>query len=162
VQAATASRSGARKFYVRTYPTTSGLIEDWTDVGIESEIVVPTVTLDQMIADHGKPRYIKIDVEGYEYEVLKGLTEPVPYISFEYNNVRSDHIETAIACIHYLAGLGDVTLNMTPAEKLVFAYQEWLQKDRFLDRFPSDISGQRDYRYGDIFVTTATPFRPGR
>jgi FkbM family methyltransferase len=36
---------------------------------------VETITLEQMIARHGRPFYIKIDVEGYEPMVLKGLTE---------------------------------------------------------------------------------------
>ena len=31
---------------------------------------------------YGKPIFIKIDVEGYETKVLKGLSQPVNYISF--------------------------------------------------------------------------------
>jgi FkbM family methyltransferase len=44
---------------------------------------VKTITLDALIAQHGFPDFIKIDVEGNEKFVLKGLSHPVNYISYE-------------------------------------------------------------------------------
>src|SRR5215468_2125109 len=44
---------------------------------------VPVTTLDALVARFGTPRFIKIDVEGYEAEVLGGLAAPVPALSFE-------------------------------------------------------------------------------
>ena len=44
---------------------------------------VPTTTLDNLIRKYGLPDYIKIDAEGFEEHVLKGLSQPVPYLSFE-------------------------------------------------------------------------------
>lgn len=46
---------------------------------------VETTTLGELIRVHGLPFFIKIDVEGYEVSVLKGLTCPVPFLSFEVN-----------------------------------------------------------------------------
>jgi len=46
---------------------------------------VETVTLDKLIATYGIPFFIKIDVEGHEPSVLRGLHRPVPYLSFEVN-----------------------------------------------------------------------------
>ena len=46
---------------------------------------ITTTTLEQLFTDHGVPFFIKIDVEGYELNVLRGMRRPVPYLSFEVN-----------------------------------------------------------------------------
>lgn len=46
---------------------------------------VDVTTLDNMIAIFGLPGYIKIDVEGFELEVIRGLSTSVPLLSFECN-----------------------------------------------------------------------------
>lgn len=47
--------------------------------------IVPTTTLDGLIAEFGLPYLAKIDVEGHELEVFKGLSQPIPLIVFEAN-----------------------------------------------------------------------------
>jgi len=46
---------------------------------------VETTTLEKLVAAHGTPFFIKIDVEGHEPSVLRGLNRAVPYLSFEVN-----------------------------------------------------------------------------
>ncbi len=48
-------------------------------------VEVKLTTLEDLISRFGRPSYIKIDVEGYELNVLRGLRTPVPLISFECN-----------------------------------------------------------------------------
>lgn len=52
--------------------------------------------IENFIQKFGVPKYIKIDVEGYEYEVIKGLKTPVPLLSFEANlpEFLSESIQT--------------------------------------------------------------------
>jgi FkbM family methyltransferase len=45
---------------------------------------VEVTTLDKLITEFGMPAFIKIDVEGYEYEVLRGLSKPIRALSFEF------------------------------------------------------------------------------
>jgi FkbM family methyltransferase len=55
----------------------STLSSEWVDlIGSDrfgSEVEVDVTTLDELIGRYGEPAYIKIDVEGYEPEVLAGL-----------------------------------------------------------------------------------------
>jgi FkbM family methyltransferase len=55
------------------------------DIRFEQSYDVQTVTLEQLIAEHGRPSFLKIDVEGHELEVLRGLRQAIPLISFELN-----------------------------------------------------------------------------
>src|SRR6185437_1669411 len=46
----------------------------WQEQRWTRTITVPLTTLDELIARHGTPRFVKIDVEGFEAEALAGLT----------------------------------------------------------------------------------------
>jgi len=64
---------------------------------------VNTTTLDAVIKTHGAPDLIKIDVEGYEYEVLKGLSSKQHKICFEWHE---EEYETLLNAIAHLRSLG--------------------------------------------------------
>ena len=72
-------------------------------LGFEQSRQVETVTIEQLVIAHGSPFFIKIDVEGHELSVLRGMRRPVPYLSFEVNlpEFRREGLE----CIQVLAKL---------------------------------------------------------
>jgi FkbM family methyltransferase len=63
----------------------------------ERRVTVEMKTLDQLIAAYGTPKFIKIDVEGYEAQVLAGLNHPVSYLSFEFTPELMDEAERCVA-----------------------------------------------------------------
>jgi len=93
---------------------------------------VETITLEQMISTYGRPFYIKIDVEGHELNVLKGLQTAVPYLSFEVNlpDFRREG-EQCIARLHGIAANG--VFNCAVRDQLMFS--DWMPHASFAKAF---------------------------
>ena len=83
-------------------------------------ITVKTTTLDALIAKHGVPDMIKIDVEGHEKNVLNGLSQPVKFISFEV--LLPEFLTDALYCLDRLMALNEATrFNYAVEEKTALA-----------------------------------------
>ena len=89
-------------------------------------VQVPVTTLDALIGKHGKPAFIKIDVEGFEAEVLAGLSQPVRALSFEFTTIQSD---VARACIERCRALGLTRFNSALGESQVLSHEQWVDGD---------------------------------
>ena len=104
------------------------------------------VSLDAMIAQYGLPAFIKIDVEGFELEVLRGLSCPVPCISMEFT---PEYIENTFAAVEHVESIGPVRVQISYGESMEFALDEWQtpeQFKRFLLRGDSRAFGDRYLR----------------
>lgn len=88
-------------------PTVATLSEDFLAAtsgatGWEGQVwdgaeTVPVTTLDALIAAHGAPSFVKIDVEGHEPDVLAGLAAPPPALSFECVTAARAAAQSALA-----------------------------------------------------------------
>lgn len=82
-------------------------------------IEIKTTTLDQLIDLYGMPGFIKIDVEGFELQVLKGLSHPVSMVCFEAN--LPEFLEETIDCISRLEQLSKAyVFNIIDQHQLIF------------------------------------------
>ena len=83
---------------------------------------VPVVTFDSLVAAHGRPDFCKIDVEGFEREVLAGLSQPLPLLSLEFNREFWPETEQ---CLARLRELGDYRFNYALGDTPALARADW-------------------------------------
>ena len=95
----------------------------WEGQRWDQTITVPVTTADALIAAHGRPAFVKIDVEGFEADVLAGLTQPVPVLSFEFTTIQRD---VALACIARLTELGFKGFDIALGESQVMTFDRWV------------------------------------
>lgn len=146
----------------RATPTVSTLAERWRerigrdnpgfrDVRWDDEISVPITTLDQLIQEHGRPAFCKLDVEGYEAEVLAGLSEPLPAVSFEFVAGVTD---VAHDCVRRLAHLGSYEYNVVAGESRHFHFARWLPEKALVNWLTGGADGIAS---GDVYARRTEP-----
>jgi FkbM family methyltransferase len=116
-------------------------------------LTIPVKTLDQIIKKYGVPDFCKIDVENFELEVFRGLSRPIPCISFEFH---TETFHNAIACLDYLENLGYNKFNFAAGEYPQFILNEWVIKQEIIQRLDAYkevyLKKEKDPLWGDIYA----------
>lgn len=145
----------------RRHPTVSSLSDGWVEqarasdgfrrVSWDRRVPVQVETLDGLIARHGLPAFCKIDVEGFECAVLRGLSRPIPALSFEFLSARPDLTED---CLEEAARIAPYRCNIAYGESLRLALPDWPEIADFravLSALPAEIAS------GDIYLRLPRP-----
>jgi FkbM family methyltransferase len=126
-------------------------------------IKVQSITIDSMIERYGIPDLIKIDVEGYEYNVLSGLTQKANDICFEWHEEEKDNLYKILEHLQNIGytqfGVigwfdeGDVFEKATFSDKgdpyLEYPKNFYTLEDLELDKL---INAERRVNYGMFFA----------
>lgn len=163
VQKAISDKDGEEVLMTSDSHTLSSMSREWMDSIKSSEmffvstnafnwqksVKVQAITLNQLIQDYGKPSFCKVDVEGYEYKVLKGLSEPIDTVSFEFTPTTT-FIPLAISTIGHLASIGKVKFNYSFGESVSMVLNEWVGPDEISDILSNMLT--KAHISGDIYA----------
>jgi FkbM family methyltransferase len=120
--------------------------QDLDEAVWDRELTVPVVTLDSLVANYGTPKFIKIDVEGFEEDVLQGLSVQPPLLSFEFN---TKFLGSALRCVQLVPAASHSEFNFAVGEPHRLELSSWVDASRLcsaLERLDPAIG------YGDVLV----------
>jgi FkbM family methyltransferase len=151
-------REGAKKMYIANTSVLSSLSTRWInsvkdkrfgDFNWNKTVEVELTTLDHLINRYGIPKFCKIDVEGYEPEVLGGLNKKINIISFEYT--VPEQTDNIYKCIDKLLSIDDHYLfNYSIGESMKLELDHSVDFDNFKKIIKAEIINTK---FGDIYVS---------
>ena len=155
VRMALGASKGEAEMLVSNAHTISSLSEEWINATRESgrfrqyewnkRQSVEVSTLDSLIREYGNPVFVKVDVEGFEYEVISGFSGKVDYFSIEFT---PELIDKTYKCISHITSLYDAEFQLSLGESMEFYLDSWVDESEIreiLSRF-----GYSDF--GDVYV----------
>lgn len=154
---AVGAETGWAELRLATASTIATMSKDWVDAGRRSgrfgehdwrgSARVRVVTLDELIVCHGVPSFCKIDVEGYEPEVMAGLSSPVPVVAFEF---VAEQPEATRRVVSRLSEIGRYRFNVSFGEEHELRWPDWREPNAVLKELASlDEAG---LAWGDVYA----------
>ena len=125
----------------------SGRFKEYT---WDQRIKVPIDTLDNLITSHGRPTFIKIDVEGFEDQVIAGLHTQVRALSMEFT---PEFMESTRRCIAHLCRIGNYSFQISLGESMEFTLERWVSADEILVA----LSAVSPTAFGDLYARVGGP-----
>ena len=159
VQKALGKKKGIANLFLSNAKTISSISQNWinkvkksgrfSDFQWNKEEKVEVVTLDSMIKEYGTPSFIKIDVVGFEYEVIQGLSEKVNNISLEFT---PEYIDSTLASLNYLSNIYNYRVNFIINDKIKFELDNFVSIQNAMNEL---LNYKYDTKlFGEVFLTT--------
>lgn len=114
----------------------------------DREILVSITTLDALITEFGLPDFCKIDVEGFELEVISGLNKKIGCLNFEFT---SEFFDNSRKCIEKLISIGFKEFNFTLGENPKLVLDSWIDRESLSATLEERIKNDQDL-WGDIYA----------
>lgn len=156
ISMAVADQTGQREFFICNADSLSTMSTEWieattksghfSDFAWDKKTIVETTTLTALAAEYGQPKFIKVDVEGGEFDVVKGLTRPVPFMSLE---ITDESVAAIKRCICHLDTLGRATFNHCSWDRSAMTFQNWISKEKILKEIDLLVPGKLT---GDLYI----------
>lgn len=154
---------GEAVLHIADSDTLSTLSSDWReqsrsqgrfeDVGWREEVRVPVTTLGELFTKHGRPSFIKIDVEGFEEQVLRGMPEMPPALCFEFNTESN---EMTLRCLDLLVERGATAFCIRHGIGTDERPTDWRDRSE-VEAHLRELSRDGKGRFGDIFAACKLP-----
>ncbi len=153
------SNKSSETFYISNADTISTVDPEWIHQSRFSKNYswrpvdgLPTVSLDALVQKYGKPTHIKIDVEGYEYNVIQSLTTKVDSLCFEWAEEKKKEI---LLTLEYLKNLGFTRFAIQMEDAYVYTVQphEWMSYQDIWNLMSMNCDEERKDKWGMVWVS---------
>jgi FkbM family methyltransferase len=156
VRKALGAEEGGAEMQISNAHTISSLSPEWISATRQSGRFsaftwdrterVDITTLDHAIAAYGRPAFIKIDVEGYEYDVLSGLSAPIDHLSIEFT---FEFLANTYRCIDHIKSIAaDARFQYSIGESMEFVLDDWVSAGCMREI----MAGFHQNEAGDIYI----------
>jgi FkbM family methyltransferase len=146
---AAGQRTGECDLHVGDYSPHSTISERWMTKAAENNssyrwketIQTRLNTLDEVRREHGTPDFIKIDVEGHEAAVLRGMSFVPAALGFEFHPFTSDQLED---CLSLPLFGSSCVFNIALGDDFQFVWPDWREKNavrQYVRALPPDVVG---------------------
>lgn len=111
--------------------------------------VVEAITLDELIRLFGEPKFIKVDVEGFDAEAISTLHTPIYALNMEFHY---DWLWNSNQAIKHLNSLGEYEYNYALDNRGDLMLGEWMDGPELIKYLKANLTERGKGSWGDIYA----------